>query len=387
MCNTDQGCENEMNPKHFKIRRKSNASNCPDDYVDDDDKPVNSNDNNVHREEDQRDDQEEQQRDEQPMHDDNNPEHDIDSKSTLTTCITQKQRQNQLPQNKTQTMFDKPYIQNQHKYNQDDPLIVLGMDISNFTPQIQFFICAFGVFSFTIIYGYLQELISVHILGRNYAMFLSLIQLGGYSFWSHILTFVGRKKRETIRMNQIQNGRDKKKHDDEDDDDDVGDLEKGDTTCKIVGIENEKVEINEKDEFENQHSDEEIGLLKKEIKEFKDVQNNESLNDNHQSNHQQQQHSPPIQVYMALSFVRALDIGLTNGAMKFINYPAKTLIKSSRVAFTMIAGLLIGRKKYKMMDYVMVTMLVFGLSIFLHADHKSKAIFHPAGILMLVSFV
>lgn len=87
---------------------------------------------------------------------------------------------------------------------------------------------------------------------------------------------------------------------------------------------------------------------------------------------------------MALSLVRAIDIGLTNGAMKFLNYPAKTLIKSSRVAFTMLGGLVIGKKRYKILDYIMVSMLVLGLSFFLHADFRTKAVFHPIGVIMLV---
>jgi hypothetical protein len=71
--------------------------------------------------------------------------------------------------------------------------------------------------------------------------------------------------------------------------------------------------------------------------------------------------------------------------MKYLNYPAKTLIKSSRVVFTMIMGIVIGRKKYKKSDYAMVAMLVVGLGMFLHADMATNAIFHPLGVLMLVS--
>ncbi len=97
------------------------------------------------------------------------------------------------------------------------------------------------------------------------------------------------------------------------------------------------------------------------------------------------EHGPPLVIYFALSLLRAMDIGLTNGAMKFLNYPAKTLIKSSRVAFTMFGGMIVGKKNYRIIEYVMVTMLVLGLSIFLHADYKSKAVFHPIGVFMLVS--
>jgi hypothetical protein len=76
---------------------------------------------------------------------------------------------------------------------------------------------------------------------------------------------------------------------------------------------------------------------------------------------------------------------MTNGAMRFINYPMKTLVKSSRVAFTMMCGIVIGKKRYNRDEYVMVFMLVFGLCIFIHADMSTKdAVFHPIGLSMLV---
>ena len=60
-----------------------------------------------------------------------------------------------------------------HRHHHQDPLIVLGFNLSHFSPKIQFYICASGVFSFTIIYGYLQEFLSVNILGRKHALFLN----------------------------------------------------------------------------------------------------------------------------------------------------------------------------------------------------------------------
>ena len=52
---------------------------------------------------------------------------------------------------------------------------------------------------------------------------------------------------------------------------------------------------------------------------------------------------------------------MTNLAMQFLNYPAKTLIKSSRVVFTMLLGLVIGGKRYRCRDYLAVSLLVAGL--------------------------
>ena len=73
----------------------------------------------------------------------------------------------------------------------------------------------------------------------------------------------------------------------------------------------------------------------------------------------------------------------TNLAMQYINYPAKTLMKSSRVVFTMIFGVLIQRKVYKSADYVIVFAMVAGLALFMHADSTSSAVFEPMGVIML----
>lgn len=69
--------------------------------------------------------------------------------------------------------------------------------------------------------------------------------------------------------------------------------------------------------------------------------------------------------------------------MQYINYPAKTLMKSSRVVFTMLFGVLIQRKVYKTADYAIVVAMVLGLAMFMHADANSSAVFHHMGVTML----
>lgn len=268
-----------------------------------------------------------------------------------------------------------------------DPLVVLGVNLSNFPRNIQFLACAAGVVSFTIIYGYLQELLSVHILGRRYAMFLSLCQLAGYSFWSNILRIVGRSRKKEILRRQKQR-RQRLNHDMSYDEIDMK-VEKKNSDRDVDKVQLGPNDVKERERHCDKHRtahDEEVALLQTE--KDSNEKNYESEKHKHKDygiSSNQQLPAPPLTVYIALSFVRALDIGLTNGAMKFLNYPAKTLIKSSRVAFTMVTGVIIGKNKYSMMDYFMVTMLVFGLSVFLHADHRSRAVFHPIGVLMLVS--
>ena len=91
-----------------------------------------------------------------------------------------------------------------------------------------------------------------------------------------------------------------------------------------------------------------------------------------------------FEVYLGLSLLRAVDLGATNLAMQYVNYPAKTLMKSSRVVFTMIFGVLVSRRRYAALDYAIVLVMVAGLAVFMHADATSSAIFQPVGVIMLV---
>jgi len=53
----------------------------------------------------------------------------------------------------------------------------------------------------------------------------------------------------------------------------------------------------------------------------------------------------PFLHWLFLGFLRSIDLGLTNASLRYVNYPVKTLLKSSRVIFTMIAGIFVMKKK------------------------------------------
>lgn len=176
---------------------------------------------------------------------------------------------------------------------------MLGFDISHMTRRGQFVTCSTGVFVFTLGYGFLQELIAVHLCFRKLGLFLAMCQFAGYSFWSFILrNHVDKKRRKSMRPVNVS---------------------------KRV----------------------------------------------------------PLEVYLGISLLRATDLGMTNMAMQYINYPAKTLMKSSRVVWTMLFGVIIAGKKYRGMDYAPVVMMSVGLVIFMKADATSAAVFQPLGVILL----
>lgn len=192
-----------------------------------------------------------------------------------------------------------------------EPVLVLGIDISHLSRNAQFLLCASGVFFFSLLYGYLQELLSVQICSRQLGLFLAMIQFVGYTFLAFLLrTYVYEsQKRKKLRT-------------------------KASNSENSVTTSNKGTPV-------------------------------------------------PFQLYLGLSLLRAVDLGMTNMAMQYINYPAKTLMKSSRVVFTMLFGACITRKVYHFMDYFIVMCMVAGLAVFMHADANSSAVFQPLGVVML----
>ena len=189
-----------------------------------------------------------------------------------------------------------------------EPVLLLGVDISHLDRRSQFMVCAVGVFGFSLLYGYLQELISVELCNRQLGLFLAMMQFSGYTLLAYILrNFVYFQNVRQVAARQAVNASYQP------------------PAAPVV----------------------------------------------------------PFLLYLGLSLLRAIDLGMTNLAMQYINYPAKTLMKSSRVVFTMLFGVVIARKVYKSVDYFIVMGMVAGLALFMHADANSSAVFDWAGVAML----
>lgn len=232
----------------------------------------------------------------------------------LVTSLNGSGGQNNNKGHNTKKAFNKEQQQpnNNSDYTTDKdatPFILLGTDISHYKREQQYAICACSLFSFSLLYGYLQELITVQMFSRDLALFLSTVQFAGYTLLVYVL------------RNYVYP-----------------------TTTTTSG--SKKV-----DGSANHTS------------KFKEV--------------------PPY-FYVSIALLRALEMGLTNLAMQYINFPAKTLLKSSRIIFTMFFGLFIQRKKYRLPDYLTVVGMAIGLALFLRADSKSAAVFHYMGVVMLV---
>lgn len=68
-----------------------------------------------------------------------------------------------------------------------EPVLVLGIDISHLSAASQFTVCAVGLFFFSLLYGYLQELLAVELCSRQLGLFLAATQFLGYTVLAYFM--------------------------------------------------------------------------------------------------------------------------------------------------------------------------------------------------------
>jgi len=97
--------------------------------------------------------------------------------------------------------------------------------------------------------------------------------------------------------------------------------------------------------------------------------------------------------YYAVSSLTYLTAMVTsNKALMWVNYPTQVVGKSCKPIPVMVLGVLIGRKKYPLLKYLFVLMIVVGVALFMYKDGKKgsgksgeESIFGLGEILLLVS--
>jgi hypothetical protein len=252
-------------------------------------------------------------------------------------------------------------------------LIVLGIDISHLSRRWRFIICAGGVYVFSLMYGFLQELLSVQILNRKLGLFLALAQFIGYTGWSYVF----RTYDEHIRNKRLLNITTQQQQ-----------QQPGTNHPYFTNININNTDFS-KDGFYSKP-----GVVAASLTPSSSFLSLSDLNPpskESMASSSTDNSTPtntcggiPMHMYLGLSILRAIDLGMTNLSMQYMNYPAKTMMKSSRVVFTMLFGVVISRRKYPIHDYIVVLLMVTGLALFLHADATSSAVFQSMGVAMLV---
>ena len=91
----------------------------------------------------------------------------------------------------------------------------------------------------------------------------------------------------------------------------------------------------------------------------------------------------PMKTYAFLAVVTLTTMSLSNASLGYLNYPIQVVFKSCKLIPVLIGGILIQKKRFKVLDFIAAGMMCLGLAIFTLADSQFSPNFHPAGIAML----
>jgi len=254
-------------------------------------------------------------------------------------------------------------ITNQSSSKTNKPqFIVLGINLTSYPPRFQFLLSAFGSFLFSLLYGYLQELISFELCSRKLGLFLALMQFMGYTILSYFFRKFGTNGGDSKNTMNGGSNIDGKRR---------------------LSVSSGSAAMGSGSSSSSSQQQSMTAMIRRVRKRIQYGRTKTSDEDDEAASISTST-TVPIELYIGLSILRAIDLGMTNLAMQYVNYPTKTLMKSTRVVFTMIFGVVITRKRYVMADYSIVMLMVVGLCMFLHADTQTSAVFAPMGILMLI---
>lgn len=95
--------------------------------------------------------------------------------------------------------------------------------------------------------------------------------------------------------------------------------------------------------------------------------------------------------YAASSFTYLVAMVTSNKALMWVNYPTQVVGKSCKPIPVMLLGVLIGRKKYPILKYLFVLLIVTGVALFMFKDGKTtdksedEGVIGIGEILLLVS--
>jgi len=76
--------------------------------------------------------------------------------------------------------------------------------------------------------------------------------------------------------------------------------------------------------------------------------------------------------YAICSLTYLLAMVTSNKALSWVNYPTQVIGKSCKPIPVMILGVLIGRKKYPLLKYLFILMIVAGVAMFMYKDSGKK---------------
>eukprot|EP01052_Picozoa_sp_SAG31_P006416 SAG31_NODE_295_length_18239_cov_15.063065_6_plen_187_part_00 len=84
-------------------------------------------------------------------------------------------------------------------------------------------------------------------------------------------------------------------------------------------------------------------------------------------------HAAPFGHYALLALIQGCSAGLTNSALQTLSYPTKVLFKSAKPVPVMFYSVLLLHKRYELVDYGCMALVIGGLVVFMVAEASLKA--------------
>merc|ERR1719450_1078897 len=94
--------------------------------------------------------------------------------------------------------------------------------------------------------------------------------------------------------------------------------------------------------------------------------------------------------YACASLTYLLAMVTSNKALSWVNYPTQVIGKSCKPIPVMVLGVLVGGKKYPLLKYLFILMIVAGVAMFMYKENNKKSVggdslFGVGELLLLVS--
>eukprot|EP00667_Euglena_gracilis_P013256 EG_transcript_13653 len=91
----------------------------------------------------------------------------------------------------------------------------------------------------------------------------------------------------------------------------------------------------------------------------------------------------PRSLYVAIGCLAVLSMGLSNVSCELLNYSTQVMFKSSKLIPVMIIGVLVLRKKYRLLTYCASVLISMGLAALAVADQQASPHFEGLGVLLV----
>lgn len=93
----------------------------------------------------------------------------------------------------------------------------------------------------------------------------------------------------------------------------------------------------------------------------------------------------PLRIYVATAAATVLGIGLSNQSLSYLNFPTRTLFKSSKLLFVMGFGSIVLGKRYSIWDYAASVQLILGLIMLYLANVTVSISLDMVGLVLILS--